>query len=223
MGEEQAELLRMWGVEPRFWSRREGGTVHVMGRRVVQGVQEQEVQEQEEQEVHEQEQQYLEVQEHEPRGEDGEEGVAIIWRHNKEQVVQEEEQEVQEEEQVVQEEVLGMDDNSGEVQEKVNEIHETREYHNQQLNMGLQEVKIHPDNEVEQEKVDDVLEVEEKMQEVSGVQEMQEGSEVQEMQEVKPKISGGRKMLCKICAISFQGQPYSDYQVTRRPGVEVVR
>ena len=27
-------------------------------------------------------------------------------------------------------------------------------------------------------------------------------------------ISNGRKMLCKVCDISFQGRPYSDYQVS---------
>ena len=42
----------------------------------------------------------------------------------------------------------------------------------------------------------------------------------EEKDETKPKAiissvsSNGRKMLCKVCDISFQGRPYSDYQAS---------
>ena len=53
------------------------------------------------------------------------------------------------------------------------------------------------------------------------VEEEKEEQEEKKEEEVKSKAAlasasnNGRKMLCKVCAISFQGRPYSEYQVKR--------
>ena len=53
------------------------------------------------------------------------------------------------------------------------------------------------------------------------VEEEKEEKEEKKEEKVKTKAAltsasnNGRKMLCKVCAISFQGRPYSEYQVKR--------
>ena len=116
MGIEEQGVLRMWAVEERFWQRREGATIQIVGRRDIEIEQEVEIK------VEGLEQR--EKRQAEARKEkEAEEDVAIIWR-------QEEEKEEPKPRAVV----------------------------------------------------------------TSAVS------------------NNGRKMLCKVCDISFQGRPYSDYQ-----------
>ena len=56
---------------------------------------------------------------------------------------------------------------------------------------------------------------EEEVEEEKEEQEEKKEEEVKSKAALTPASNNGRKMLCKVCAISFQGRPYSEYQVKR--------
>ena len=69
--------------------------------------------------------------------------------------------------------------------------------------------------EEEEEDVAIIWRQEEEMEEEKEDQEEKKEEEVKSKAALTSASNNGRKMLCKVCAISFQGRPYSEYQVKR--------
>ena len=67
----------------------------------------------------------------------------------------------------------------------------------------------------EEEDVAIIWRQEEEVEEEKEEQEEKKEEEVKRNAALTPASNNGRKMLCKVCAISFQGRPYSEYQVKR--------
>ena len=71
------------------------------------------------------------------------------------------------------------------------------------------------EEEGEEEDVAIIWRQEEEVEEEKEEQEEKKEEEVKSKAALTPASNNGRKMLCKVCAISFQGRPYSEYQVKR--------
>ena len=69
--------------------------------------------------------------------------------------------------------------------------------------------------EEEEEDVAIIWRQEKEVEEEKEEQEEKKEEEVKRNAALTPASNNGRKMLCKVCAISFQGRPYSEYQVKR--------
>ena len=91
-------------------------------------------------------------------------------------------------------------------------------------NVEIQQIKVEEIERRERFLVEATKETEEEEEEEDVAIIWRQEEEVEEEkkeEEVKSKAAltsasnNGRKMLCKVCAISFQGRPYSEYQVKR--------
>ena len=71
------------------------------------------------------------------------------------------------------------------------------------------------EEEEEEEDVAIIWRQEKEVEEEKEEQEEKKEEEVKSKAALTPASNNGRKMLCKVCAISFQGRPYSEYQVKR--------
>ena len=71
------------------------------------------------------------------------------------------------------------------------------------------------EREEEEEDVAIIWRQEEEVEEEKEEQEEKKEEEVKSKAALTSASNNGRKMLCKVCAISFQGRPYSEYQVKR--------
>ena len=71
------------------------------------------------------------------------------------------------------------------------------------------------EEEGEEEDVAIIWRQEEEVEEEKEEQEEKKEEEVKSKAALVSASNNGRKMLCKVCAISFQGRPYSEYQVKR--------
>ena len=76
-------------------------------------------------------------------------------------------------------------------------------------------VEATKEREEEEEDVAIIWRQEEEVEEEKEEQEEKKEEEVKSKAALTSASSNGRKMLCKVCAISFQGRPYSEYQVKR--------
>ena len=79
----------------------------------------------------------------------------------------------------------------------------------------LVEATKEKEGEEEEEDVAIIWRQEEEVEEEKEEQEEKKEEEVKSKAVLTPASNNGRKMLCKVCAISFQGRPYSEYQVKR--------
>ena len=79
----------------------------------------------------------------------------------------------------------------------------------------LVEATKETEEEEEEEDVAIIWRQEEEVEEEKEEQEEKQEEEVKRNAALTPASNNGRKMLCKVCAISFQGRPYSEYQVKR--------
>ena len=90
-------------------------------------------------------------------------------------------------------------------------------------NVEIQQIKVEELERRERFLVEATKEREEEEEEDVAIiwRQEEEVEEEKKEEEVKSKAAltsasnNGRKMLCKVCAISFQGRPYSEYQVKR--------
>ena len=79
----------------------------------------------------------------------------------------------------------------------------------------VEATKEREEGEEEEEDVAIIWRQEEEVEEEKEEQEEKKEEEVKSKAALTPASNNGRKMLCKVCAISFQGRPYSEYQVKR--------
>ena len=79
----------------------------------------------------------------------------------------------------------------------------------------LVEATKEKEGEEEEEDVAIIWRQEEEVEEEKEEQEEKKEEEVKSKAALTSASNNGRKMLCKVCAISFQGRPYSEYQVKR--------
>ena len=79
----------------------------------------------------------------------------------------------------------------------------------------VEATKEREEGEEEEEDVAIIWRQEEEVEEEKEEQEEKKEEEVKSKAALTSASNNGRKMLCKVCAISFQGRPYSEYQVKR--------